>query len=238
MGPVAANYQRVLDRIASAASRAGRAAEQVRLVVVTKGHPLEVVQAAFAAGARDLGENYVEEALPKMEALSWFEGVRWHMIGHVQSRKAGPVARHFNCVHSLDSLKLAIRLDRFAREAGRRLPFLLECNVSGEESKFGWKAYPEASWGELVQAIAPLLDLPNLELRGLMTMAPFSPDPQTARPYFQRLRRLQNRFAAEFPGVAWDELSMGMSADYEVAIQEGATMVRIGTAILGERPGS
>jgi PLP dependent protein len=236
MDLIAANFARVLERIAASASKAGRPVDPIRLVVVTKGHPVEAVQAAIASGAQDLGENYVEEALPKMEALSGPEGVRWHMVGHVQSRKARAVSERFDWVHSLDSLKLAARLDRFAGESGRRLPVLLECNVSGEESKFGWKAYPEVSWGELAEAIGPLLELQNLEVRGLMTMAPFSPDSETARPYFKRLRRLQSRLADEFPSVTWDELSMGMSADFEIAIQEGATMVRVGTAVLGERP--
>lgn len=234
---IAANYERVLERIATAASQAGRPPEQVRLVVVTKGHPLEVVQAAISAGARDLGENYVEEALSKMDALPGPPTICWHMIGHVQSRKAAAVSERFDWVHSLDSLKLAARLDRFAAEYGRRLPVLLECNVSGEESKFGWKAYPESSWGELVESIGPLLELQNLEVRGLMTMAPFSPHPETSRPCFRRLRRLQSRLAQAYPSTCWEELSMGMSGDFEVAIQEGATMVRIGTAILGERPG-
>jgi pyridoxal phosphate enzyme (YggS family) len=139
-------------------------------------------------------------------------------------------------VHSLDNPKLANRLDRFAAERGRRLPVLLECNVSGEKSKFGWKAHPESRWGELAGEIAPLLELPNLQVRGLMAMAPYSPDPEMARPYFRRLQALRERMAAEFPAVSWNELSMGMSGDFEVAIQEGATIVRIGTAILGERP--
>lgn len=230
------NYHQVLERIAAAAGKAGRRAEEVRLVVVTKGHPVETVKAAIEAGARDFGENYVEEALPKMDALSESEEKRWHMIGHVQSRKAGPVSENFDWVHSLDSLKLGARLDRFAREAGRRLPVLLECNVSGEESKYGWEAFPETRWRALAEELAPLLDLPGLAVRGLMTMAPFSSDPETARPHFERLRRLMDCLAREFPGADWRELSMGMSADFEVAIEEGATMVRIGTAILGERP--
>jgi hypothetical protein len=236
MNNIAANYGRVLHRIATAANRAGRSAEQVRLVVVTKGHPVETVRAAIAAGARDLGENYVEEALPKMEALSMLPGVCWHMIGHLQSRKAKSGADRFDWVHSLDSLKLAARLDRFAGEAGRRLPVLLECNVSGEQSKYGWKAYPESDWGELAEAISPVLELPHLEVCGLMTMAPYSSEPEDARPYFKRLRRLQSHLQGKFPDVTWKELSMGMSGDFEVAIQEGATIVRIGTAILGERP--
>jgi pyridoxal phosphate enzyme (YggS family) len=233
---IAVNYQRALERVAAAAARVGRSAGETRVVVVTKGQPVQAAQAAVAAGAHALGENYVEEALPKMLALSGTAGVAWHMIGHVQSRKAQTVAERFDLVHSLDSVKLAARLDRFAGESGRRLPVLLECNVSGEASKSGWPAWEEENWGELAAAIAPVLDLPSLEVRGLMTMPPYSPDPQAARPYFQRLRRLKLALARRLPAVNWAELSMGMSADFEVAVEEGATLVRIGTAILGERP--
>jgi PLP dependent protein len=236
MSEIARKYHQVLERIALSASQAGRSAEEVRLVVVTKGHPGETVKAAVAAGAHDLGENYVEEAFSKMEGLPDGEAVRWHMIGHVQSRKAREVTRGFDWLHSLDSLKLAARLDRFAAEAGRKLPVLLECNVSGERSKFGYPAYTESRWAALAEEIAPLVEFHHLEVRGLMTMAPFSPEPEAARPCFQRLRRLMSFLKNDFPGVVWSELSMGMSGDYQVAIQEGATMVRIGTAILGERP--
>jgi pyridoxal phosphate enzyme (YggS family) len=160
------------------------------------------------------------------------------MIGHVQSRKAQLVASSFAWVHSLDSLKLARRLDRFAGEVNRRLPALLECNVSGEETKFGWPAWDEARWPELVPSIGELAELPNLELCGLMTMAPFFDSPEQARPYFARLKRLQSYLQAVIPETTLPELSMGMSGDYEAAIQEGATIVRIGTAIMGRRPGT
>jgi pyridoxal phosphate enzyme (YggS family) len=233
---ITANYRAVCGRIAAAALRSGRAADAVSLVVVTKGHPSEVARAAIAAGAGQLGENYVEEAVPKILALSGEKKVEWHMIGHVQSRKAQPVSQYFDLLHSLDSLKLARRLDRFAAEAGRTLPVLLECNVSGEASKFGWPAWEERAWDRLAEQLAPLFELPNLEVRGLMTIAPFSPQPEQARPCFQRLRRLQADLSSRFPQAQWAELSMGMSADFDVAIQEGATIVRIGTAILGERP--
>jgi pyridoxal phosphate enzyme (YggS family) len=230
------NYQRVLERISAAAREAGRDPNAVRLVVVTKGHSIETTQAVISAGARILGENYVEEALPKMQALSGEIDLQWHMIGHVQSRKARPVCEHFACVHSVDSLKLAERMDRFAAEFGKRQTILLECNVSREESKFGWKAWEEGEWNRLADDIAPLLELRHLIIRGLMTMPPFFADPEASRPYFQRLRDLQSFLATRFPEADWSQLSIGMSADYEVAIQEGATFVRVGTAILGERP--
>jgi len=236
-GRILTNYQVVLERIASAARSIGRKQEQVRLMVVTKGHKIEVVEAVVAAGARLLGENYIEEALVKMQALSTIPGIEWHMIGHVQSRKAELVSQYFSCVHSVDSLKLANRLNRFTAERNHLLPVLLECNVSGEESKFGLTAWDERRWDALVSEITPILDLPALEVRGLMTMPPFFPNPEETRPYFQKLRRLQIYLQERFSTYSWEELSMGMSGDFEVAVQEGATIVRVGTAILGERTG-
>ena len=236
-GRILTNYQLILERIASAAQSIGRKPDQVRLMVVTKGHPLEAVQAVVAAGARLLGENYVDEALVKMQALSSYPGIEWHMIGHVQSRKAELVSQNFSCVHSVDSLKLANRLNRYTSGGNHRLPVLLECNVSGEESKFGWDAWDERQWNALTKEIAPILDLPGLDVLGLMTMPPFFLNPEEARPYFQKLRRLQMYLKERFSTFSWEELSMGMSGDFEVAIQEGATIVRVGTAILGERSG-
>lgn len=234
------NYLEVCDRITAAAESAGRNPQQVQLVVVTKGHPVEAVLAALNAGASCLGENYTEEGIAKMQALSASgrpaSPISWHMIGHVQSRKAEEVVKHFDWLHSLDSLKLAHRLDRFAAEVGQRLPALLECNVSGEESKFGWLASRPETWDRLLPVIEEILGLKNLEVRGLMTMAPFLPSPEEARPFFQRLVRLRDWLANRFQQTHWDQLSMGMSADYEVAVQEGATLVRVGTAILGSRP--
>jgi len=230
------NLQRVLERIAQAARAAGRDPDGVRLVVVTKGHPIQAVQEVIAAGARLLGENYVEEGVGKQQACGGAALVQWHMIGHVQSRKARPVCEHFDWLHSLDSLKLARRLDSVAGELGRRLPVLLECNVSGEATKFGWSAWQAETWPDLLPALAEVTALPNLSVCGLMTMAPFLEDPEQARPYFRRLRRLQEFLACRLTQVDWVELSMGMSGDFEAAIQEGATLVRIGTAIMGPRP--
>lgn len=233
---ILANYQRALAQIDQAARSVGRNPETVRLVVVTKGHPFEVVQEALEAGVRVFGENYAEEGIEKMVACPAQIRVEWHMIGHVQSRKARIVCEHYDWVHSLDRIKLANRLDRYAGEFGRRLPVLLECNVSGEQSKYGWRAWDEARWEKLLEDVERVLALSNLEVRGLMCMPPFLPDPEQARPYFQRLRRLRDFLAQRFPEARWEELSMGMSADFQVAVQEGATMVRIGTAIVGARP--
>jgi pyridoxal phosphate enzyme (YggS family) len=207
----------------------------VELVVVTKTQPLEVVRAAIEAGVKTLGENYPEEGVMKIQSLHEFSAVEWHMIGHVQSRKAQMVPGNFNLLHSLDSLKLAKRLDRFCGEAGTTLPVLLEFNVGGEESKSGWLAGDESRWSSLLEEVGAVISLPHLQVRGLMTMPPLGLTAEDSRPYFQRLRRLQEYLAAQFPAASFSELSMGTSGDYETAVGEGATMVRIGTAIVGAR---
>jgi pyridoxal phosphate enzyme (YggS family) len=229
------NYQSTLDQIEAAAHKSNREPNEIRLVVVTKSQPIEVVQAAIEAGVRILGENYPEEAVTKIQALAAQSAVEWHMIGHVQSRKARLVVDHFALLHSLDSLKLAQRLNRFAAERNHILSVLLEFNVGGEESKSGWDASDEARWNVFVPEINDLLQLSHLRVHGLMTMPPLETDPGGARRYFQRLRRLRDRLAAQFPSVDWRELSMGTSADYTVAVEEGATLVRVGTAIVGAR---
>lgn len=228
-------YLLTLDQIASAARRSGRAPGDVRLVVVTKSQPLEVVQAALEAGVRILGENYPEEGVTKIQSLPRQTGVEWHMIGHVQSRKARLVAEHFELLHSLDSLKLAGRLDRFVAEQERILPVLLEFNVGGEASKAGWDASDDSRWDALLPDVRAILDLPNLRVHGLMTMPPLETNPDDARRFFQRLRLLRDQFASTFPQADWCELSMGTSADFPVAVEEGATLVRVGTAIVGAR---
>ena len=157
------------------------------------------------------------------------------MIGHIQSRKAKLVSQNFSWIQTLDSIKLANRLNRFAAEIDRKLPVLLECNVSGEQAKFGWPAWDESRWNELCLNLARFVELPNLDIRGLMTMPPLYSDPELARPYFIKLRKLRGFLIERFPGIEWQDLSMGMSADYEVAIQEGATIIRVGTAIMGSR---
>jgi PLP dependent protein len=229
------NYLRILDQITDAARRSGRDPQQIRLVVVTKTQPLEIVQAAIEAGVRILGENYPEEAVVKIQSLPAQTGVEWHMIGHVQSRKARLVADHFALLHSLDSLKLARRLDRFAAEADRVLPVLLELNVGGEESKSGWEASTEAHWEALLPEVAELLELPHLRVQGLMSMPPLGTEPEDSRHFFQRLGSLRDRLASQFPRADWHELSMGTSSDFQVAVEEGATLVRVGTAIVGAR---
>jgi len=229
-------YRTTLERIAAAAQASGREPDSVRLVVVTKAQPLEVVQATVQAGARLLGENYPDESVSKISSFEPESGVEWHMIGHVQSRKARLVIEHFDLLQSLDSLKLARRLDWMAKEAGRILPVMLEFNVGGEETKFGWTAKSEKDWHALYPLIESVLELENLQIRGLMTMPPLEENPEDARIYFRTLRLLRDHLAKRYPQADWRELSMGTSADYEVAVQEGATLVRIGTAIVGSRP--
>lgn len=228
-------YLYTLDRIATAARSSGREPSSVRLVVVTKSQPREVVEAAIEAGAAILGENYPEEAVEKIQSIHAQSAVEWHMIGHVQSRKARLVPANFNLMHSLDSLRLAERLDRFASEAERVLPVLLEFNAGGEDSKSGWLAVDPSRWDELAGVLRPILGLSNLHIRGLMVMPPISDKAEASRPHFQHARRLQAFLRERLPQADWSELSMGTSADFEVAVQEGATLVRVGTAIVGPR---
>jgi pyridoxal phosphate enzyme (YggS family) len=235
MEPMLHRYHQVQENITLAAQSAGRLSDQIRLVVVTKSHPVEQISELAAGGVRDFGENRVEEALPKIEALAEFPGIRWHMIGHIQSRKASMVSGKFSLVHSVDRIKLANRLDRFTEEIGEKLPILLQFNVSGEQTKSGWSASEPSSWQELLPEVEAVLQREFLQVRGLMTLAPYSTNPEDARPCFVRLRKLRDYLAARYPHEDWTDLSMGMSGDYQVAIEEGATIVLIGTAILGSR---
>ena len=219
---VAENLAVVRQRVAAACRRTGRSPDDVTLVGVTKGFPAEAAAQACAAGLQDLGENRVQEALSKIEALD-ARGMRprWHLVGHLQTNKAKTVAGRFAIIHSVDSVRLAQALSRRARES---VPILLEVNVAQEASKFGFAPHEVASTLRTVGA------LPNLEVRGLMTVAPLAADPERVRPIFRRLRGLRDDLGLR-------ELSMGMTDDFEVAIEEGATMVRVGRAIFGERSG-
>jgi PLP dependent protein len=228
-----ANLRSTQERIADAAMRAGRDPTAITLVAVTKAQSAEVIRAAYDLGLRNFGENRVEEAEAKVSELA--PDIIWHMIGHTQSRKAERVANLFHVVHSVDSVKLARRLDRMSTDRTEPLPVLLEINVSGEASKYGfladrWTEEP-AQRAVLLEAVAEIAALPHLELRGLMTMAPIVAEPEQARPFFARLRRLRDELAVAFPAVGWRHLSMGMTDDFEVAVEEGATLVRIGRAI-------
>jgi hypothetical protein len=218
----------VRERIARAAERASRAPAEVTLVAVSKTHPAAAVRAAWSAGVRDFGENRVQEAEPKIAATADLGGVRWHLVGHLQSNKARRAAALFEVVQSVDSLDLARRLARAAAEAGRTLRALVQVDLAGEETKFG---LPER---ELVPTLEALRGAEGLRLEGLMLLPPFFEDPEGARPFFRRLRQLRDE--ARAAGLlAGGELSMGMSHDLEPAVEEGATVVRVGTAIFGER---
>jgi len=230
------NLETVTDRIKVAAASANRSAANIKLVVVSKRQPVEVIVKAAKAGAVRFGENYAEEVEAKQESLAGFPALQWHMIGHIQSRKAKIVASRFDFIHSLDSIDLAQKLNRNLAEKKASLPVLLEMNVSSEASKGGWPAWDQNDWNRLIPEIESILACQYLKVCGLMTMPPLFSNPREARPFFRRLAKLRDFLAASFPAVDWDELSMGTSADYEIGIQEGATFVRIGQAILGSRP--
>ncbi len=230
-------YLQILKRIAESARSVGRLPEDVRVVVVTKTHPVEVIQLLIDVGVVDFGENYTEEAIPKIETLSMKEKLQWHMIGHVQSRKAQDVCEHFQYLHSLDSVKLAKRLSRFALMLDRILPVWLEFNISGEESKYGWSITAEENWSRILPEIEIILALTNLNVLGVMTVPPYSENPESSRPIYRKLREFQEFVIKQLKLPGFRESSMGMSSDFEVAIQEGSTCVRIGQAILGSRPG-
>jgi len=233
--PIRENYLCVKDRISVVAKEAGRDPDAIQLVVVTKTHPIEVVQAVIDAGATDIGENYVEEAIPKIQSMGNHRGVRWHMIGHVQSRKALPVCEYFHYVHSLDSMKLAERLSRFAVELDKKIPGFLEFNLSGETTKSGWYIGLEGNLSNFLPDFEKIISLPGLNILGLMTIPPYSTDPEVSRPYYRRLKVIQEQLIQRFQLSGFRGLSIGMSGDFEVAIQEGSTCVRIGTAIIGPR---
>ena len=245
---------RVQGRIDEATLRAGRAPQEVTLVAVSKTFPAQAVAEAIAVGQRDFGENRVEEALPKMEEIREQRleigdlrmVIRWHLIGHLQSRKVKDAIGHFALIHSIDSVKLATTLNSRISNLQSPIstpndpqPILLECNVSGEESKSGFAV---AGWDKdaavfeaFARDVAQIIALPNVSVRGLMTIAPIVEQPALARPFFASLRGLRDRLRERFPAALWDHLSMGMTDDFEAAIAEGATLVRIGRAIFGER---
>jgi len=225
LGSVRENLRRVREGIAEAALRSGRRPEEVKLIGATKGVPPERILEAVEAGLDTIGENYVQEAQRKYEVIG--DRVKWHMIGRLQSNKAKHAVRLFEVIHSLSSLKLAQELQKRAQKEGRRIRVLVQVNLSGEETKAG--VSPEG----LPELIRAAVGMPNLEVLGLMTMPPYSEDPEDSRPFFRRLRELRDRLAEG--GIILRELSMGMSNDYKVAVEEGATMVRIGTAIFGPR---
>ncbi len=225
---IATNLDRVREQIATACRRANRPLDSVELIAVSKVHPVSCIEEAYAAGQRLFGENRVQEMQSKAEVVATLPGVEMHLIGPLQNNKTARAAELFHAVDTLDELKTGQRLSSAALALGRRLPVLIEVKLSHEASKHG--CAPDAL-AALLDELAPL---PGIELQGLMTVPPWSEDPEPARPFFQQLRALRDTHQARHPGL--QQLSMGMSNDFGVAIEEGSTSVRIGTAIFGRRP--
>ena len=221
-----ANLHSIQQRLRAACERAGRDPASVTLLAVTKTHPPETIQEATRLGLQVFGENKVQEARAKIPLCP--VKARWHLIGHLQSNKCRDAVALFEMIESVDSLALAQEINKRAEQAAKTMPILLEVNVAGEASKFGYQ--PEQMLAELPQINA----LPRLEIHGLMAIPPYAPVPEKARPYFRRLRELKQQAEAVL-GAPLPHLSMGMSGDFEVAIEEGATIVRVGTALFGER---
>jgi pyridoxal phosphate enzyme (YggS family) len=229
---IAENISLVRERIVDASRRAGRDPGDVTLMAVSKTFSAERIRESYYAGLRLFGENRVQEFSNKFDAVRELSGAEWHLIGHLQSNKAAKAAELFGAVDSVDSVRLAERLNAAAEKLGKTLPVLIEINVGGEEAKSG--AAPDSR--ELDQLLTKATDWGNLSIRGLMTVPPYTKDPEGARPFFRRLREIRERIAPRhLPNVSMDVLSMGMSHDFEVAIEEGSTCVRVGTAIFGER---
>jgi len=229
---IAENLAQVRERTGDAARRSGRRPEDIALMAVSKTFPAERIREAYDAGLRLFGENRVQEFAGKIDALRDLRDVEWHLIGHLQTNKAAKAAELFGAIDSVDSLRLAQKLNASAQQLGKKLAVLMEINVGGEAAKSGI-APGSRELEELLQA-AP--QLARLHIHGLMTVPPFTEDAQQARPYFRQLRELRDQIAARrLPAVEMDVLSMGMSHDFEVAIEEGSTCVRVGTAIFGDR---
>jgi PLP dependent protein len=229
---IAENIAQIRARIEAAARRAGRDPAAITLMAVSKTFPADSIREAYAAGIRVFGENRVQEFAGKAGALRGLAGMEWHLIGHLQSNKAAKAAELFAAVDSLDSVKLAEKLNAAAEAAGKMLPVLIEINLGGEEAKSGVSPDTE----ELERILLGATQWKHLAIRGLMTVPPYTDDPKGARPFFRQLREIRDGIAARaLPGIPMGVLSMGMSHDFEVAIEEGSTCVRVGTSIFGER---
>jgi pyridoxal phosphate enzyme (YggS family) len=229
---IAENIAGVRERIAVAARRAGRSPEKITLMAVSKTFPVESIREAYHAGLRIFGENRVQEFAGKAAALRDLREAQWHLIGHLQTNKAAKAAELFDAVDSLDSFRMTEKLNASAKSAAKTISVLIEINVGGEQAKSGLAPVSE----ELEQILQGAPRWGNLKIRGLMTVPPYTEDPQGARPYFQELRKIRDSIAArKLPHISTEILSMGMSHDFEVAIEEGSTVVRLGTAIFGER---
>jgi len=231
--------QNIQDRIARAAQSAGRSAEDITLVAVSKTKPIDAIITAYEAGIRHFGENRADELEEKALALHHLKDLKWHFIGQLQTRQSKPIAQYAHYFHAVDRIKITHRLSEQLQEFKRNLPVFIQVNVSGEESKSGFDCH---AWQDnhqkiqtLVQAIKEIATLPNIQILGLMTMAPFNAPEDTLRSIFQNMTSLSQHLREQLPDRLIQELSMGMSGDFEIAIEEGATFVRIGSAIFGKR---
>jgi pyridoxal phosphate enzyme (YggS family) len=230
MSVIADNIERVRERLGAAAEACGRRPEEITLVAVSKNFPPECISEAIAAGQHDFGENRVQEAESKIPQFAAVPNITWHMIGHLQTNKSQRAVKLFDLIHSVDSVKLARKLGQDAREAGRQITVLIQIDLGHEKTKFG------AEESQAQEIVAAVLSLPGLCLDGLMTIPPYYEEPELTRPYFSGLRKLRDRLEEQKPGcLGRGLLSMGMSNDFEIAIQEGADIIRVGTAIFGGR---
>ncbi|MBF0102254.1 MAG: YggS family pyridoxal phosphate-dependent enzyme [Desulfobacterales bacterium] len=222
------NSTAIKKRIETAAMNCGRNPDHIKLIAVTKTVTPDRIENAIQAGLNNFGENYIQEAIHKIQMVI-HQDIFWHYIGHLQTNKAKIAVSHFHLIHSVDSVKLARALNQYASQLNKIQSILLQVNISDEQSKSGF------SMNQVESAIHDILQFPHVKIQGLMTMPPYFDDPEHARPFLKNLRQLRDHLLHELPQVCLDELSMGMSSDFEVAIEEGATMLRIGTAIFGER---
>ena len=227
MVDVAANYRKIIDRISEAAQRAGRNPREIKLLAAAKSQSVELVQAAIAAGVRLIGENYVQEAESKRQVIS--DTVEWHMIGHLQRNKVKAALNTFELIQSLDSMALALELDKEGRRNGKTVSTLIEVNLGDEASKSG------IGQDEVAELLKRVGDLSHVRVEGFMAVPPFKEKPEEIRPYFRALKDLQVELQRLVPNVSLNQLSMGMTHDYPIAVEEGATIVRIGTALFGPR---
>jgi len=230
------NLELITGRIKKAAEQSGRPAESVKLIAVTKGQPVEVITQALDLGIKRFGENYPEETDSKIRQLPGLENeIEWHMIGHIQSRKKSYIVDHFSFIHSVDGLHVAEVLSKELVMKGKSLPVLLEMNLTGEKSKFGFPAWDDTTFDNTLKEIEEIFYWRSIFINGLMTMPPLSEDPNASRVVYKRLQDVQTILKKKYPDQNWTELSMGSSFDFDVAIQEGATMIRIGQALFGPR---
>jgi len=226
--------EQIQERIDKAARRSGRKSAKIELIAVTKEKSAAVVKSLSENGISKIGESYLSEALFKINILAEYK-LEWHMIGNIQHGKEAQIALNFEEVHSVGRLQIAETLNKKAKQFNRTLPIYLEFNVSGEDTKHGWNAWKESQWEKMLPALDQVMGFSSLEIKGLMTMAPYSVNPEDARPYFIKLRKLGEYLSRNYPKTNLNGFSMGMSGDFEIAIEEGATALRIGSALVGPR---